>query len=274
MFSKEKFGFKNLIKEAKSITLVLFIALSIRIAIFEPFFVPTGSMEDNIFVGDYIFSTKYNYGYSKYSVPFAPNIFNGRILNFNQPKRGDIVIFYLPEREMRFVKRLIGLPGDEVQMIDGFLYINGRKASKEYVGDVTRDNIKFKKYKETLPNGVQYNIINLADNEDSELLPKYRDTKVFKVPEGKFFFMGDNRDLSRDARADLPFIPAENLISKARFVWFSTSELLFPGDLSVTQQIFQVYNWAKSIRFSRVFKSLEKYNDEKGEKYNKNQDER
>jgi len=260
---------KKTLKKAKSIFLGLLLGLSIKIAIFEPFFVPTGSMEDNVFTGDYIFSTKYSYGYSKYSIPFAPNIFNGRILNFNQPKRGDIVIFYLPEREMRLVKRLIGLPGDEVQMIDGFLYINNRKVSKEYVGDVTRDNIKFKKYKETLPNGVEYNVINLAD-ENSEIMPKYRDTKVFKVPEGKFFFMGDNRDLSRDARADLPFIPAENLISKARFVWFSTAELLFPGDLSVKEQIFQVYNWAKSIRFNRIFRSLEKYNDEKGNQLKKN----
>lgn len=275
LYSKKNFNFKNIIQEAKSIVLVLFIALFIRISIFEPFFVPTGSMEDNIFVGDYIFSTKYSYGYSKYSIPFTPNIFSGRILNFKQPKRGDVVIFYLPEREMRFIKRLIGLPGDEIQMIEGFLYINGRKVSKEYIGEVTREDTKFKKYKETLPNGVQYNILNLSD-EDSDLFPKYRDTKIFKVPEGKFFFIGDNRDLSRDGRADLPFIPAENLIAKARFIWFSTGELLFPGGLSISEQILQVYNWVKSIRFNRIFNSLEKYdllsvNNNDNFKYEKDQ---
>ena len=241
--------------EAKSLLFVAFIAIMIRTLILEPFFIPSRSMSDTLRVGDYVFATKYNYGYSKHSFLFlTPEFMHGRVLE-SAPERGDIVIFRPPHKmDMRFIKRLIGLPGDKVQMVSGILYINDKAIEREYLGKITDENgAEYKRYLEILPNGVKYyaqyaialTYRGLGDN-----------TPAFNVPEGEYFFMGDNRNESGDSRMELGFVPFENFIAKAQFIFFSTKEWLWLGNSSVTDQIAQVPKWLGSMRWSRFFKSV------------------
>lgn len=248
----------KILAEIKSLLYIGIIALVIRIFIFEPYFVPTESMVDTILKREYLFATKYSYGFSKYSLPINLDLFQGRILDFNAPKRGDVVIFYLSNTDLkRFVKRVIGLPGDAVQMIDGDLYINGKKAQKEYVGGFYDNNKnRYNRYKETLPNGVQYEVLYMDINLD-DIPPLHRNTGIFHVPQGHYFCMGDNRDNSNDSRFELSYIPHESLIGKAQFIFFSTEKLLFPHEqLTLLDQIKQIPIWIQSIRIHRLFKSL------------------
>lgn len=239
------------LKEIKSLLFVIFLALVIRIFIMEPFCVPTGSMKATILENDYIFSTKYSYGYSKQSFPFSPNIFSGRILS-SSPNRGDIIVFRSPnDMETRLIKRLIGLPGDKIQLINDVIYINDKPIKRQEVGTfIDEDGKEYKKYNETLPNGVSYLSYKLDD------LSYYGNTPVFYVPEDKYFFLGDNRDNSRDSRVDLGFVPFENFIAKAQFIWFSTKQTLWNKDMSIEVFIPKFMSWLKSIRGYRIFKNL------------------
>lgn len=250
---------KTFVRELKSFLWLCLLALAIRTFIFEPYFVPTSSMVTTVLPNDYIFATKYNYGFSKYSIPFTPNIFSGRILDFAAPKRGDVVVFYLPNtKQKRFIKRLIGLPGDTVQIKNKMVYINGKPVHKEYIGKYTdSDGLNFLKYKEVLPNGIEYDILELDLSEDF-YVPYHmtHDTEIFKVPQGFYFCMGDNRDRSNDSRGDLSFIPHESLIGKAQFVYFSTDSLLFQTNKSFLENIKGLYTWISSIRVERLCKSL------------------
>ena len=242
-------------EEAKSLLFVAFIAIMIRTLIMEPFFIPSGSMRDTLREGDYVFATKYSYGYSKYSFLFiTPEFMKGRVLE-SKPERGDIIIFRPPHKmDMRFIKRLIGLPGDKVQMISGVLYINDKAIDREFVGKVTNENgDEYKRYIEILPNGVKY----YAQYATSKMRAGLSDnTPVFNVPEGEYFFMGDNRNESDDSRANLGFVPSENLIAKAQFIFFSTKEWLWLGKGDMTDQLAQVPKWLGSMRWSRFFKSV------------------
>lgn len=239
--------------EIKSILYVVMLALAIRIFVIELFFVPTGSMKQTILEGEYIFSTKYSYGYSKHSIPFSPDFFSGRILA-SAPERGDVVILRSSQQmEKRFIKRLIGLPGDKIQLIDDVVYINDKPIIREEVGVIDgEDGVKYRKYKETLPNG------------NSHFSYKFRDekltTKIFEVPEGHFFFLGDNRDDSDDSRANLGMVPFENFIARGRFIIFSTKALLWPEDSTITENLIgfpsRLLFWVKSIRWSRINNSL------------------
>jgi signal peptidase I len=214
----------------------LIIALVIRTFLFQPFNIPSGSMIPTLLVGDYLFVSKYSYGYTSYSfptsfcVPFSgfctPEIplFSGRIFA-SQPQRGDVVVFRLPKDDsIDYIKRLIGLPGDHIQMIDGVLNINGVPVKRERIDDYVTDDDgvvqRVKRYHETLPNGVSYTTIDLTDNGF------YDNTPVYTVPPDSYFMMGDNRDNSQDSRVlgAVGYVPFANLIGRAQMIFFSMED--------------------------------------------------
>lgn len=251
--------------ELKSILIVIFIALLIRVFVIELFFVPTGSMKSTILEGDYIFSTKYSYGYSRYSIPFAPKIIEDRIFA-SMPERGDIVITKADcDMSTRFIKRLIGLPGDKIEIINDVIYINDIAIEHQELGIVKfENNQNYIKFREILPNGVVYHsykrqYLPMAQEED------YSNFGPYFIPKDHFFLMGDNRDESGDSRAQLGFVPFNYLIAKAHFVLLSTKEFLWQTDLGFIDQIARVGTWLKNIRFSRTFHGLyeeKRQNDE------------
>ena len=224
----------------------LIVALVIRTFLFEPFNIPSGSMIPTLLVGDYLFVSKYSYGYSKHSVPFSLAPFSGRVM-MTQPKRGDVIVFKLPsDNKTDYIKRLIGLPGDTVRMQDGRLFINGqlieREKVDEYVYRDTDGNVRRPiRYKETLPGGLVHFILEEGDNR------RLDNTREFLVPPDHFFMMGDNRDNSVDSRADVGYVPAENLVGRAEFLFFSTD-----GSAS----IWEVWKWPFAIRFNRIFSGI------------------
>jgi signal peptidase I len=246
------------VEELKSIIFVVALALFIRIFLIEPFFVPTGSMKVTVLEGDYIFSTKYSYGYSKHSIPFSPDFFSGRILS-SKPERGDIIIFRPPmNMDIRYIKRLIGLPGDKIQLINNVVYINDKPIEREEVGEIIgEDGTKYRKYKETLPNGVSYLAYKTDPEQSSSVNNSYHsNTAVFYVPNDKYFFLGDNRDNSRDSRVDLGFVPFENFIAKGQFILFSTKEMLWPQNVGFLEGFTRIWTWLSSIRTERLFRNI------------------
>lgn len=251
---------KSLWSEIKSILLLVSIALIIRVFILELFYVPTGSMKATILEGDYIFSTKYSYGYSNYSIPFSPDIIEKRILS-TLPTRGDVVIMRTPHRpphnmEMRYVKRLIGMPGDKIEIIDDVTYINDKQVQRVEMKSVTAENrMEFRKFKETLPNGVEFYSYK-KKYSSSRFDHSKSNFEAYYVPENEYFMMGDNRDQSGDSRYQLGTVPFENFIAKGRFVIFSAAIPLWDGSLGFIDQITKIWDWLKSIRFTRTFKNL------------------
>ena len=220
------------------------IALVIRTFLFQPFNIPSGSMIPTLLVGDYLFVSKYAYGYSRYSLPFGPNLFSGRVWAA-EPKRGDVVVFKLPrDNETDYIKRVIGLPGDEIQMIHGVLHINGEPIKKEKIEDVTLDDPSghtrtVARYRETLPNGVTYPVLDLIQEGIGD------NTEVYKVPENHFFMMGDNRDNSTDSRflSEVGYVPFENLVGRAEIIFFSIRE---------DSSFWEIWRWPGSVRWSRM----------------------
>ncbi len=234
----------------KTIFFALLIALVLRVLLFQPFTIPSASMEPNLLEGDYIVVSKWSYGYSKHSIPFSPPIFNGRILG-QEPERGDIVVFKLPrDNQTDYIKRLIGLPGDRLQMINNVLFINGTavpdvEMSRQDVQNLyaTQTVIQLR---ETLPGGREINIQDWGPGHPAD------DTPVFEVPAGHYFMIGDNRDNSQDSRFDqssgVGYVPAENLIGKAEIILFSWS----PG-----ASFWNPISWFEKIRPSRFFTVLD-----------------
>jgi signal peptidase I len=222
----------------------LIIALVIRTFLFQPFNIPSGSMKETLLVGDYLFVSKYSYGYSHYSLPFSPPLFSGRIFG-SQPERGDIVVFRLPKDDSTdYIKRVIGLPGDRIQMMDGVLHVNGQPVKRERMDDFVeteegRTN-RVARWRETLPNGVTYTTLDLQPNSF------YDNTPVYTVPADNFFMMGDNRDNSTDSRvlSQVGYVPFENIIGRAQIVFFSIAE---------GERAWQFWRWPFSVRWSRLF---------------------
>ena len=231
----------------KVVIQALLLAMVIRTVFFQPFTIPSGSMMPTLLVGDYLFVNKFSYGYSKYSLPFSPNLFTGRIFA-SEPSRGDIVVFRLPSNtSIDYIKRVVGLPGDRIQVTNGVLFINGKPVPKVEDGKFTSDHGQepgsdIPVYRETMDNGVTYDTldqspVSLGDN-----------TREFIVPEGHYFMMGDNRDNSLDSRFTVGFVPAENLIGKASVIFFSLG-----NDTSFRE----VWKWPTNMRWDRLFKSVQ-----------------
>lgn len=243
--------------EIKSCALIVLIALLIRILMVEPFFIPSSSMKDTLLAGDYVFATKYNYGYSRYSMIFYnPDSWNGRYLA-QDPERGDIIIFRPPhDMNWRYIKRLIGLPGDKVQLINNIVYINDQPLNREFVGNLKDGGYEYKKYIETLPNGMKYAVLQLVNRNEYSVLSEINTTKPFIVPPGQYFFLGDNRDQSRDSRFELGCVPFENFIAKAQFIYFSDATTMWIDDISFIDQIKQIIVWCQEIRWNRILKNI------------------
>lgn len=251
---ENKISVKN---EIKSLFFVIIIAILIRVFLIEFFYVPTGSMKDTIFIGDYIFSTKFSYGYSNYSIPFSPDLFKERVFP-ELPNRGDIVIFRPTEeiKEDRFIKRLIGLPGDIIQIIDDVIYINDVPIERKSLGKVTDEegNI-YEKFEEILPGGVKYHAY-YEEGKEPKILKFLANYGPVYVQPGHYFFLGDNRYNSNDSRFDLGIVPFKNFIAKAHYVVFSTASELWGGK-NIREQFNRIINWPLSIRFSRMFHKLD-----------------
>ena len=241
--SKKNSFFGNL----KSIFIAIFIALLIRSFLFEPFNIPSGSMKPNLLVGDFIFVSKYSYGFSKHSLPFSIPLIPGKIFS-NTPERGDVVVFKTPENNRTdYIKRVIGLPGDKIEIKNGIIFINGseilRKKLNDFIDtDNKTSNKRVRMYNEYFFNK-EINILDITDNGIAD------NTQLFNVPENHFFVMGDNRDNSQDSRfiSTVGFIPYENLVGKAQFIFFSLENARF----------LQIWKWPNSIRYERIFQKIQ-----------------
>lgn len=239
----------GIIETIKTIVYAGVIAIVIRTVAYEPFNIPSASMVPTLLVGDYLFVSKFSYGYSHFSLPFSPPLFSGRIFA-RQPKRGDVVVFKLPrDGKTDYIKRLIGMPGDTIQMIGGILHINGKAVGRVRIADYldrlpNGSVMAFPQYDEKLPEGKVHHIIEqLGDNGPLD------NTGIYTVPPGYYFMMGDNRDNSLDSRvpAEVGFVPFENLIGRAEFIFFSTD-----GSAS----LFEFWKWPFAIRYGRLFQGI------------------
>jgi signal peptidase I len=230
----------------KTVFYAVLIAVFVRTVLFQPFNIPSASMENTLLVGDYLFVSKFSYGYSLYSLPWGYWIrrhvdMPGRIFA-SEPERGDIIVFkYPPDNETDYIKRLIGLPGDRIQMRAGVLYLNGRAVPRVYTGETTAtingSRRTVREYRETLPNGISYITLDAAPDFPLD------NTGEYVVPEGHYFLMGDNRDNSNDSREAVGMVPFENLVGRARFIWFSIDE---------TAELFEPWTWFGAIRYDRI----------------------
>ena len=227
----------------------LLIAVVVRTVLFQPFNIPSGSLIPTLLVGDYLFVSKYSYGYSRYSIPFGPPVISGRIWA-SEPKRGDIAVFKLPkDNSTDYIKRVIGLPGDKIQVVSGVLHINGQAVKRERIEDYETFDAwgratKVVQYRETLPNGVAHDIIEREGDRGF-----WDNTELYAVPPGHFFMMGDNRDNSTDSRdlASVGYVPFENFVGRAEIIFFSIDE---------GASAWQVWEWPWTVRWERMFKPI------------------
>ncbi len=244
-FSMKKKASRGLWGETtRTVVYAVLIALVIRTLAFEPFNIPSGSMVPTLLVGDYLFVSKYAYGYSRHSLPWSLPLIPGRIFA-SQPERGDVLVFKWPrDNATDYIKRVIGLPGDRIQVRGGMLYINDKPVRRERIEDYypsgTGRGYSVAQYRETLPNGVSYRIIDQGETDADN-------TGVFTVPPGKYFMMGDNRDNSLDSRI-WGFVPEVNLVGRAEILFFSTDG---------SARWWEVWRWPFATRYGRMFRPVE-----------------
>ena len=241
---KKEFIIDNL----KTVFYALIIAVLIRSLFLQPFYIPSSSMEPNLLVGDRLFVTKYSYGYSKHSFPFSPPFFTGRIFS-SKPSRGDVIVFKTPaDNRTDYIKRLIGLPGDTIQFIDGDVYINDNQILKTIIiknDQVSCGNKKMSvnTFEEKLTNGKKYLSSYRKDFS-------FKNSDLFTVPANHYFFLGDNRDCSKDSRflTSVGYVHENNLVGKAQFIFFSSDYKI--------GYFLEFWKWHKSIKFDRFFKRI------------------
>lgn len=231
----------------KTLGVAVVIAIGFRSFLFEPFNIPSGSMIPTLLVGDYLFVSKYSYGYSRYSFPFGAVPFDGRVVS-GEPERGDVVVFRLPSNvSVDYIKRVVGLPGDTVQLKDGSLYVNDNLVKRQSLGkrmvSLGYRDVEIEEFEETMDNGKSYVIREFSSNDQMD------NTPLFTVPDGHYFMMGDNRDRSKDSRfADVGYVPHENLIGRAEFMFFSVDQ---------SARLWEIWKWPFAIRFTRIFSSID-----------------
>jgi signal peptidase I len=232
----------------RTVIFALLIALTIRTFAFEPFNIPSSSMVPTLLIGDFLFVSKYSYGYSGRGTFWGLAPFPGRVLETDEPKRGDIVVFKWPhDNTTDYIKRVIGLPGDTIQMKEGLLYINGTAVERARLAEPVNDPVdpppeSVTDYTEHLPDGPDHVIRKKGDNEPLD------NTPVFVVPAHHYFMMGDNRDNSQDSRTvNVGYVPEENIVGRARVIFFSLQE---------DAHFWQVWKWPRAVRWDRIFRSI------------------
>ena len=243
MFSKKFF-----IDNFKTLFYALLIAILIRSIIIQPFYIPSSSMEPNLLVGDRLFVSKYTYGFSKHSFPFSPPFFNGRVL-FSEPERGDVIVFKTPaDNRTDYIKRLIGLPGDEIQFINGDLYLNANQIIKKFISSEDEiycgnNTIRVNTFEEKLPNGKTYKASYRQDYT-------FQNSDKFIIPENHYFFLGDNRDCSKDSRflSEVGYVHKDNIVGKAQILFFSSDYKI--------GSILKFWQWSEILRFKRILKKI------------------
>lgn len=238
---------ESLGETVKTVLYALLIAGIIRTFWFEPYKIPSGSMYPTLEVGDFLFVSKYTYGYSKHSFPFSFPNFDGRIWA-DTPQRGDIVVFKFPgDNKTDYIKRVVGLPGDTIQMKEGRLYINDQIADRQKIGSYIIDEYtplpqELTEYTETFHDGHSHQILEYSDE-----VSIIDDTPKFKIPENHYFMMGDNRDNSNDSRKSVGVVPFDNIEGKARFLFFSLDD---------TARWYNPISWITAIRWKRLFNKI------------------
>ncbi len=232
---------EKIIENIKAIVIAGSIAIFIRTFLFQAFVIPSSSMYPTLLEGDYLIATKYDYGYSRYSLPFNANLINGKVFE-SEIKRGDIVVFRYPQDDLiYYVKRVIALPGDKFKIVNNTIYINNKPLAQEYNEDVVFRNNQMQSYTETNPEGKQYNIWHFAN--------KYYQSnyKEITIPEDKYFLMGDNRHMSKDSRfPDVGLVDKTYIVGSPKFIFFS-----------INGYFLQVWKWFTDIRISRMFKMVD-----------------
>ena len=236
------------IENIKTLIYALIIAILLRSLLYQPFYIPSSSMEPTLLVGDRLFVSKFAYGYSKHSFPFSPPIFNKRLF-YKDPKRGDLVVFKTPsDNRTDYIKRLIGLPGDRIQFINGEIFLNKEKIQRKKIKiklkiRCGKINFPFDSYEETLPNGPSYMAVYSSRGT-------LKNSDEYIVPEDHFFLLGDNRDCSKDSRflSEVGYVKKQNLVGKAQLIFFSND----------TQKgsVLKLWNLRESFRINRTFKKL------------------
>ncbi|MFO1242024.1 MAG: signal peptidase I [Rickettsiales bacterium] len=232
----------------KSIIYAVLLALVFRSLLFEPFHIPSSSMKDTLLIGDYIFVSKYSYGYGRYSFPLGLVPFKGRIFG-STPERGDVVVFRKPNQpSIDFIKRLIGLPGDTIQVKQGVLFVNGKEVPRRAISDYKNEEAgavtSMRRYVETLPNGKSYHVLDMTQ------FGAVDNTGVYTVPDHHYFMMGDNRDNSTDSRYldEVGFVPEENLVGRATIIFFSLKDDV---------HFWEFWKWPTAFRTHRLLRSID-----------------
>ena len=245
--SKKKI-INSILDNLKTIIIALFIAVIIRSLIFQPFYIPSSSMEPTLLVGDRIFVSKFSYGFSRHSFPFSPNLFKKRIFN-SEPERGDLVVFKTPaDNRTDYIKRIIGFPGDKIQFLNGEILINNTKIVRKEINTISsvrcgKQSFKVNAFEETLPNGFKHiSVYNKAGT--------LKNSQVYNVPANHYFLLGDNRDCSRDSRFldSVGYVTYVNLVGKAQMIFFSND--------TIKSSLFKFWNLNNSFRFDRLFKKI------------------